>query len=87
MAKKLIFKEYDVTEMSKEHLTKIFCCIRLDFGWVKCIENLEIIAIEDKIIVRGWATRHMWKQFENLVIYDHTLDYIYKEWKPEDWGL
>lgn len=88
MSKKLIFKEFDVTNMPKEHLTKIFWLTRNDCGWFKKIEDLEMVVLgDDRIIVRGRATRHMWKNFGKNVINDFTLDYLFVEWKPEDWGF
>lgn len=89
MSKRLIFKEFDVTNMPKEHLSNMYCIIRNSAhgcGWSNKIEDLEMALLCDKIIVRGWATRHMWEKFEKGVINNFTLDYLYKEWRPENWG-
>lgn len=85
MAKKLVFKEIDVTNETVEHLIKIFVVTRRESGWFKYIENLEMI-VADGIIVRGWATKAIWKRFEKLVINDHSSDYIYRVCTPEDLG-
>lgn len=88
MSKKLVFKEFDVTNMPKEHLTKIFWTTHNDSGWCKKMENLEMVVLgDDRIIVRGWATRRMFEKFYKNVINDFSLDYLFVEWKPEDLGF
>lgn len=46
-----------------------------------------VVLGDDRIIVRGWATRRMFEKFYKNVINDFSLDYLFVEWKPEDLGF
>ena len=62
------FYEKDVTNFSKERLLSIHMVIS-NHGWDKYIENLEMILDDnDRILIRGWATKKNWENFYNKVV-------------------
>ena len=73
------FYEVDVTNYSQAHLKFLLSVLTIkDCGWKKHIDDLEMVLIDDRIIIRGWATKFMWSKFYKTVIEDTTFDFLYQ---------
>ena len=74
------FYEIDVTNFKKARLIKIYSIITNSAnGWVNKIDNLEMIVDDDnRIILRGWATKNIWNKFLRKLVNSEDLDYIFK---------
>ena len=74
------FYEIDVTNFKKVRLIKIYSVITNDAnGWVNKIDNLEMIVDDnDRIILRGWATKNIWNNFLRKLVNSEDLDYIFE---------
>ena len=74
------FYEIDVTNFKKARLIKIYSTITNGVnGWVKKIDNLEMILDDnDRIILRGWATKKIWNKFLKTLVNSDSLDYIFE---------
>lgn len=73
------FYEIDVTNFKKARLIKIYSVITNgENGWVNKIDNLEMIVDDnDRIILRGWATKNIWNKFLKILVNSEDLDYIF----------
>ena len=74
------FYEIDVTNFKKVRLIKIYSVISNDAnGWVNKIDNLEMIVDDNnRIILRGWATKNIWNNFLRKLVNSEDLDYIFE---------
>ena len=74
------FYEIDVTNFKKARLIKIYSIITNGMnGWVNKIDNLEMIVDDNnRIILRGWATKNIWNNFLRKLVNSEDLDYIFK---------
>ena len=74
------FYEVDVTNFKKARLIKIYSVITNDNnGWVNKIDNLEMIVDDNnRIILRGWATKNIWNNFLKKLVNSEDLDYIFE---------
>ena len=74
------FYEIDVTNFKKVRLIKIYSVITNDAnGWVNKIDNLEMIVDDNnRIILRGWATKNIWNNFLRKLVNSEDLDYIFE---------
>ena len=74
------FYEIDVTNFKKVRLIKIYSVISNDAnGWVNKIDNLEMIVDDNnRIILRGWATKNIWNNFLKKLVNSEDLDYIFE---------
>lgn len=81
------FHEEDITHFSRERLKRIAYHIVFNpCGWRDYIDNLEMVVIDERIIVRGWATTYRWKKFtrkafedvSNCCVYDKAIDRYYE---------
>lgn len=74
------FYEIDVTNFKKARLIKIYSFITNDAnGWVNKIDNLEMIVDDNnRIILRGWATKYIWNNFLRKLVNSEDLDYIFE---------
>ena len=75
------FYEIDVTNFKKVRLIKIYSVITNDAnGWVNKIDNLEMIVDDNnRIILRGWATKNIWNNFLRKLVNSEDLDYIFEQ--------
>ena len=71
------FYEEDITNFGRERLGRIAVLLLRDNGWVDKIDNLEMIAEEGRVYVRGWATPHRWEQFSEIVLIGVSENPIY----------
>lgn len=72
------FYEEDITHFGEERLGRIaFLLILTPNGWSKHIENLEMVEIDGRIIIRGWATPYRWGEFTKLVLEGASYNSIY----------
>ena len=74
------FYEIDVTNFKKTRLIKIYSVITNGAnGWVNKIDNLEMIVDDNnRIILRGWATKNIWNNFLRKLVNSEDLDYIFE---------
>ena len=74
------FYEIDVTNFKKVRLIKIYSVISNGTnGWVNKIDNLEMIVDDNnRIILRGWATKNIWNNFLKKLVNSEDLDYIFE---------
>ena len=74
------FYEIDVTNFKKVRLIKIYSVISNSAnGWVNKIDNLEMIVDDNnRIILRGWATKNIWNNFLKKLVNSEDLDYIFE---------
>ena len=74
------FYEIDVTNFKKARLIKIYSVITNGSnGWVNKIDNLEMIVDDNnRIILRGWATKNIWNNFLRKLVNSEDLDYIFE---------
>ena len=74
------FYEIDVTNFKKARLIKIYSVITNgENGWVNKIDNLEMIVDDNnRIILRGWATKNIWNNFLRKLVNSEDLDYIFE---------
>ena len=74
------FYEMDVTNFKKVRLIKIYSVITNEAnGWVNKIDNLEMIVDDNnRIILRGWATKNIWNNFLRKLVNSEDLDYIFE---------
>ena len=74
------FYEIDVTNFKKVRLIKIYSVITNEAnGWVNKIDNLEMIVDDNnRIILRGWATKNIWNNFLRNLVNSEDLDYIFE---------
>ena len=74
------FYEIDVTNFKKVRLIKIYSVITNEAnGWVNKIDNLEMIVDDNnRIILRGWATKNIWNNFLRKLVNSEDLDYIFE---------
>ena len=74
------FYEVDVTNFKKARLIKIYSVItNVENGWVNKIDNLEMIVDDNnRIILRGWATKNIWNNFLRKLVNSEDLDYIFE---------
>ena len=74
------FYEVDVTNFKKARLIKIYSVITNENnGWVNKIDNLEMIVDDNnRIILRGWATKNIWNNFLRKLVNSEDLDYIFE---------
>ena len=74
------FYEIDVTNFKKARLIKIYSVITNGVnGWVNKIDNLEMIVDDNnRIILRGWATKNIWNNFLRKLVNSEDLDYIFE---------
>ena len=74
------FYEVDVTNFKKARLIKIYSIITNGTnGWVNKIDNLEMFVDDDnRIILRGWATKNIWNKFLRNLVNSEDLDYIFE---------
>ena len=74
------FYEIDVTNFKKVRLVKIYSVITNEAnGWVNKIDNLEMIVDDNnRIILRGWATKNIWNNFLRKLVNSEDLDYIFE---------
>ena len=74
------FYEIDVTNFKKVRLIKIYSVITNEAnGWVNKIDNLEMIVDDNnRIILRGWATKNIWNNFLKKLVNSEDLDYIFE---------
>ena len=74
------FYEIDVTNFKKVRLIKIYSVITNGTnGWVNKIDNLEMIVDDNnRIILRGWATKNIWNNFLRKLVNSEDLDYIFE---------
>ena len=74
------FYEIDVTNFKKVRLIKIYSVITNESnGWVNKIDNLEMIVDDNnRIILRGWATKNIWNNFLRKLVNSEDLDYIFE---------
>ena len=74
------FYEIDVTQFKKVRLIKIYSVITNEAnGWVNKIDNLEMIVDDNnRIILRGWATKNIWNNFLRKLVNSEDLDYIFE---------
>lgn len=82
------FYEIDITNFDKTQLVKIFCVLSgQNNEWKDKIINLEMfVDDEERIIIRGWAKKKIWEKFLKCLIYDDSLNYIYRTTRIEDLG-
>ena len=75
------FYEIDVTNFKKVRLIKIYSVITNEAnGWVNKIDNLEMIVDDNnRIILRGWATKNIWNNFLKKLVNSEDLDYIFEQ--------
>ena len=71
------FYEEDITNFGRERLGRVVVLLLSDNGWVDKIDNLEMIAEEGRVYVRGWATPHRWEQFSEIVLTGVSENPIY----------
>ena len=74
------FYEIDVTNFKKVRLIKIYSVITNEAnGWVNKIDKLEMIVDDNnRIILRGWATKNIWNNFLRKLVNSEDLDYIFE---------
>ena len=74
------FYEIDVTNFKKVRLIKIYSVITNEAnGGVNKIDNLEMIVDDNnRIILRGWATKNIWNNFLRKLVNSEDLDYIFE---------
>lgn len=74
------FYEIDITIFKKARLIKIYSIITNGVnGWVNKIDNLEMIVDDNnRIILRGWATKNIWNKFLKNLVNSEDLDYIFE---------
>lgn len=74
------FYEIDITIFKKARLIKIYSIITNGVnGWVNKIDNLEMIVDDNnRIILRGWATKNIWNKFLRNLVNSEDLDYIFE---------
>ena len=74
------FYEIDVTNFKKVRIIKIYSVItNAANGWVNKIDNLEMIVDDNnRIILRGWATKNIWNNFLRKLVNSEDLDYIFE---------
>lgn len=72
------FYEEDITDFGEERLKRIALFLVLTpSGWTEYIDNLEMVLIDGRIIVRGWATSRRWRKFTQTVLEDASYSSIY----------
>lgn len=72
------FYEEDITHFGEERLGRIaFILVLHSNGWTEYIDNLEMVVIDGRIIVRGWATPYRWRKFTQKVFDDASYNSIY----------
>ena len=74
------FYEIKITNFKKARLIKIYSVINNGAnGWVNKIDNLEMIVDDNnRIILRGWATKNIWNKFLKNLVNSQDLDYIFE---------
>ena len=74
------FYEIDVTNFKKARLIKIYSVITNGAnGWANKIDNIEMIVDDNnRIILRGWATKNIWNNFLRKLVNSEDLDYIFE---------
>ena len=68
------------TSVEKVGRIKIYSVITNEAnGWVNKIDNLEMIVDDNnRIILRGWATKNIWNNFLRKLVNSEDLDYIFE---------
>lgn len=69
------FYEEDISDLGEERLGRIASILVLSpNGWYEYIDNLEMVVIDGRIFVRGWATPYRWNKFTQRVLIEGSND-------------